>query len=467
MKRSVVLATSAFIISLLFLLTIAQATYGTVIETRRNVLVNALAKLQLDGFGAFHFVVAVPQFDYFTESGTAATLETIKTLDALDRIDIDSATDYIASKQHPTSGGFGTFVGPDGTIRGFDLYTTYKMVRALKEFDALHKINQTALLNFALARYNQSNGAFSEPITEANGKKYAVSWFALAFRSGLDLTAYAIPNVITTFSGVSLLRELDALNLINTTKTFDFIMSTKSSNGLFKPYPMAEQENLPSWSSLLTNPFDVDKYGTGIPYTYAAVSALKSLGRLDALNQTDRERITQYILDCQASNGNFIIHKDFANAELSYTVYAVMTLIYIEMQDQAETAFSRVQNHVLDVQQLALGGQWPFPNDFPYYSPNQYGTFWDFGADPLSDTIRAVILLNATNGLALLDQPTPRAYVVFFNIILASSLITGAATIALLTFNKLKKRKMSRESTEASVPSLPTQNARLSLVRLS
>ncbi len=200
-------AGTAFLICLLFLLLI-QGTSAVILETRKTTLIKRISEAQLDGFGAFHGFYIIRGSEFFGESGTAGALSTLRLLNTMDRVDVDSAIDYIASTQHPRSGGFGTWIDNEGTLRGFDLYTTCRVVHTLKENGALSRINLTALTDFVFARYNASVGAFLEPITEANGKKYAVSWFALGFRSWLDQVAYAIPNVITTFAGVSVLADL-------------------------------------------------------------------------------------------------------------------------------------------------------------------------------------------------------------------------------------------------------------------
>jgi prenyltransferase beta subunit len=441
-RRLVALATAAFLISLIFSLTIVHATYGIVGETRRTVLTRRLIDAQLDGFGAFgYFHIMEP---YFDEVSTTAALLALKTLNALDRVDVNAAVTYLFYKQHPKNGGFGTTVLLDYTILPADLYTTFEVVDVLKEIGALSKINQTALKDFVLSRYNQSLGAFSEPIIEANGRKYAISPFPLGFRTSLATVAYAIPNVISTFSAVSILADVDALNLINVTKTLDFIMSTRASNGVFKPYPTAKQENLPGWSSLLTNPFDVDSYGTGIPYTYAAIGALESIGRLDVFNQSDKEQITEYVLSCLGQNGDFIIHKDWPSSDSFYTFYAVMTLNYISTLNQAGQAISIVQNHILETQQLGTDNQWPLPqpeSNLAFSEGTLYGVFDDRGGDPLFDTTRAVRVLNITSGLSLLDQTTPRSMAVLGNMILVSVLVTVLVIIASWSSTKLKARK--------------------------
>lgn len=462
------LATSAavtFFICVLFLSLVIQGTSSVISETRKTTLINRISGAQIDVLGAFHGFYVLRGHTYFDEAGTASALSIIESLNAADKIDLEGALDYIASTQNTLSGGFGAWIDHfDDTFRGFDLYTTYRVVHALKENGVLSKINLTALTGFVLSRYNASIGAFSELITEANGRQYAVSWFALGFRSWLDQVAYAIPNVITTFAGISVLADLDSLDLINVTRTLEFIMSTRAQNGLFKPYPTAHQENLPGWSSLLTNPFDVDSYGTGIPYTYAAVSTLKALGRLDTINQSDREKITRYILDCQAESGNFYIHKDYEDDESSYTFYAMMTLIDLNTQSQSDQAIAKVQKHILQAQNFETENQWPIPqpqHQISVSDGNLYGLFRDGGGDPMSDSFRAVAILEATNALSLLDQPTPRSFTVLLNSIIISSLATVLVVLVAIAAITVKNRILARQKQPPIGTPTPSQTIQI------
>lgn len=230
-------------------------------ENRKSALTEGLAQTQLE-IGAFRFFVHLTGFEDFNEGGTSLALITLSTLDELSHVDTDKPIAYLASKQDSNSGGFGAFYGYDGKLLGYDLYFTYTVIHALKILDALDRLNTTAVANFILARYNQSTGAFHELSTEAYGTQYAMSHFSLEFRTEIDYMAYAIPNVISTYLAVSALSDLKMLHLINTTKTFEWIMSCQGSNSAFKPYPNATPTYLPGWSSLITNPFDVDGEGT-------------------------------------------------------------------------------------------------------------------------------------------------------------------------------------------------------------
>jgi hypothetical protein len=327
----------------------------------------------------------------------------------------------------------------DGAFLGFDMHTTYEVVWALDEIGALPRVNQSSLADFVLARYNQSSGTFSELVTEVDGRRYAVSSFLPHYGSA---DAFAIPNVMNTFSAVSILARIGSLDLINETKILDFIVACQAGNGLFRPFPNARPIDL-------TNPFDVDGNGTGIPYTYAAVGALKALGRLELLSQGDRQKIAQYILACQTTNGKFYIHQDSDDYyEPIYTNHAVLTLNFIGMQEEAGQALLKVQNHIMQSQQFDTDAGFPLPLPATYDSEYEfvstgslYGLFQDGGMEPLFDTLYAILTLNATNGLSLLDQPTTRSRVVLLNIAILSTAVTALVLIVSWGLVAFKKRK--------------------------
>lgn len=440
MKRLFSTFIVSFAIFLLFSVIFVQAETNALTETRKSALVKTLAHAQLD-FGAFHFFENITGTDYFNEGGTFSALVTLDILDELDSIDINKAVAWLVSKQDNNSGGFGAFYGYDGTLLGFDLDFTYKAVHALKILNALDQLNTTALVNFVLARYNQSTGAFHELLTEAYGGQYARSHFALEFHTWIASMAYAVPNVISTYLGVSILADLDMLYLINVTKTFEWLMNTQASNGAFKPYPTASPTYLPGWSSLITNPFFVDRNGTGVPYTFAAIEALKNLGRLSTLGSDDKEKIKQYLLSSQAVNGNFFIHPDYDRWQLCYTYYAVITLSDVGMLQKTQDAVSKVVSHLLQqVQLLNPDNSWPLPQ----VNTESYGLFHETATDPLQDTFYAVSILNATGNLALLNQYTPRALQTRLNLVFLSTLVAFMTTVTMLIYvRKIQKKNTS------------------------
>lgn len=426
----------AFLSSILFSAFLAQAFTGTLTESRRSVLINALKGAQVAGVGGFHcfyYTYYPSNLDDVFASGTADALLALKVLGALDQVDVDAALRFISSKQDPQGGGYGAY-HENGTLLR-DLASTYYVVNALKTLNALDWINRTLLVDFVLNRYNSSSGAFHEPITKVYNRTFAECAFSLEFTNALADVAYAVPNVISTFLAVSILKDIDALNLINVTRTLEWVMSDQASNGGFKPYPYAELESLPGWSSLIQNPFDVDGAGAGIPYTYAATGVLKALG---ATNLLDKEKLRDYILSCQSEDGRYTIYKDdpFSNI-LPYTYYAIVGLSNIDMLNRTSEAASKVNDVILGDQLLALDNQWPV--QMPQLpSRNQYGLFID-QEDPIEDTVLGVQCLDATGALSLLNQPTPRVFASLLNLTELSALISMLMLLILFVISKTRK----------------------------
>jgi hypothetical protein len=266
--------------------------------------------------------------------------------------------------------------------------------------------------------------------------------------------AYAIPNVISTYLGVSILADLEMLDLINGTKTFEWIMSAQASNGAFKPYPSATYTYVPGWSSLISNPFDVDEQGTGVPYTFAAVEALKHLGHLEDLTSADRDQIAQYLVSCQGVDGNFSIHPSYNDKQLSYTYYAVTALDDITRLQETEDSISKVTEHVMNnAQLLDLDNSWPVPQSafrnlsLLRLASDVYGLFHETSTDPIEDTFYAVSILNATGNLALLDQSTPKALQTRLNLVLLS-IGVASVTTALFILITIRKQRLAKTNLE-------------------
>jgi len=446
LKHTVMIATITFIFSLIFSAIIVQVTAGALTETRKSALIETLSGLQLED-GSF----ATPEFpNEGTVGATIDVLTVLKILNALDKVNTKKAVEYLVSQQDPDSGGFGKLLGYNNTFLGFDLYSTYGAVKVLRLLDALDRVNKTALVNFVLARYNWSDGGFHELTVEAFGRKYAISTFPIDFRTYLSKVAYANSNIISTFLGVSILSELGELNRINITRTLNFILSCKTNNGVFAPYPGASSEFqfLPGWSSLIRNPFNVDGSGGGIPYTYAAIGALKALGHLNLLTTEDRKKILEYLEICQendtvyrgsdSSFGGFYIHKDdekyHGYPRIYYTHQAVMILFYLDMLDEAEAIVSKAIFYVLNQQELLHDNSWPVPRGREYlkeveFGKDWYGLFSGWLGCYVAGTYFAITILNATNNLKLLDELTPRAKVTIRNIIVLSFTISVATVI--------------------------------------
>jgi prenyltransferase beta subunit len=421
-----------------------QVNTEAVAETRRSALVEAASSLQLEHIGAFRWAHPMgiggygSEFFYMNAYSTLQALMTLKILNGLDHVKVNEATQYLSYKQHPQSGGYVSFLEEDGTIIGFDLCTTYHVVHALKLLDALEKLNTTKLTDFVLARYDDSVGAFHELVTQVDGRNYSISGFSMIFPEGNDgHMAYANSNVITTCFGVSILADLIKLDLINVTKTFNWVMSCKGINGMFKPFPNATRFN---------GFFVVDRNSTGIPYTYTAVSALKSLNRLDSLSKEDKERITDYIVSCYVGYGKFLIHKDWDDAERFSTEYAVATLNYLNMLNdtRAQTIFADIYSFFLSQQSLFHDNSWPVPQ--PVKPHGFYGEPYGLYRGVPDEIHRVVRILNFTNGLSILDQPTARASAARINLYIFSALLTalaiGLPTIAMLVFLKIQNWRL-------------------------
>jgi prenyltransferase beta subunit len=457
MKRLILL--SVPIATLLFFSLIFPTAFAHELsETRQSALVETLSQSQLES-GAFRFFRNITGTDYFNEGGTCSALTVLNVLGAFDKVSVGRAATYLASAQLD-QGGFGKFPGQ----QDYDMDFTYDVVRTLRTLNALDQINQTAAAGFMLARYNASTGAFHELLAESNGSQYAMSHFALGFSSWNAHMAYAVPNVISTYLGTSTLAELGLLHLLNATKTYEWLMSCRAGNGAFKPFPNASYSGLPGWSSLITNPFRVDRDGTGVPYTFAAVQALKNLGRLDSLSSQDREEIMQYLLSSQAKDGNFYIHPDYDDKKLAYAYYAVMTLLDLGLIQAAENNTAKTTNHLIHddyVQMLYLDNSWPIPqsryHDFASFGlyADQYGLFHETSTDANTDTFYAVSILNATGSLALLDQPTPKALIASFNLTVLSVILTLIITAVPITLYVILQKRKTQKKSLAAEPATP------------
>lgn len=420
------LSTSLFF-SIFASVVIFQINTAVLAETRKTALVQALVETQVEEIGAFHYFDYIPhgdpyfsEYHYMNEHSTVNTLLSLQILGGLDNINVDNAARYLATKQHPQSGGYVVGFGYDGTILGFDLCTTCRVVLALRLTGHLNRLNRTLLIDFVLERYESSTGAFHELVTQVYGRNYSLCSFLMLF-PGNPRPAYAVPNIISTFFGVYILAELGDLAKINVTRTLEWITHSQADNGMFKPFPNATYEPFPDWLGLNTNPFPVDKNGTGIPYTYAAVGALNALKSLDTLSQEDRVKIRDYIISCREGEAMFRIHKDWIYAtELFNTEYSLEILRNIGMLDEATDVMSEVESFLIQQQSLDFENSWPVPQP-----SNQYA--W-YRGNP--DRIHFIIrILNITNGIFLLDQRTPRAYTTQINLLTLSSLVFITAIV--------------------------------------
>jgi len=442
--RNFILTTivASFFVSLLLFSAIFNGT-GALTETRRSALIKTLSQAQIKDLGAFHNFFGPYLAGFWTEQHyvnevvTVDALLILETLNASSSVNVDRATDYIACKQYSRdtgAGGFGAYFEVDGSFQGCNLYSTYEVVKCLKVFHSLDKINQTLLLDFITKRYDDTIGAFHELITVVDGKEYAHGGFPLTFRSFMSRIAYALPNIITTYAGVCALKELGRLDLINITKTFEWVMHCQAENGMFKPYPDASYMPLPDWSPLKTNPFEVDRYGTGIPYTFAAVTALEALGRLDAVSAEDKERMEKYIARCQTGNGPIYVHEDYDRWGTSYTYEAVMILHELDMLNENQTVVNNIEGYFQEIQILVLDYSGPIPTS----GSTEYGLHHGDETPP-ADSYYAVAVFNATGHLNLLNQPTPRTNSTWLNLLVLSAIATVTATAIFIGVLQIRK----------------------------
>lgn len=435
MTNSKIAALVSFLIFLLFLSLGMYFNFEVLNETRKSLLVKRMSLLQVSDIGAFRHFDYIPAGGYLTELAyvnapiTAKALASLKALNGLEYVNVNDSLDYISLKQHPQEGGFGIYYGYDGTHLGLDLGSTYFVVHNLNLINKLDTLNQTSLINFVLVRYNTSLGAFHELVTEAYNKSYALSAFGMSFTHYEHEMAYSIPNIISTFLGVSILADLDALQRINTTRTLEWVNQCKTSDGLFEPFPNASYSTLPPWSPLKTNPFDIDVKGTGTPYIYAAIGTLNAFNRLDSLSQQDKQNIKEYLISCQSNNGMFYMHSNERFDKHSrWTEYAIMSLYQIDMLSEAEENVQKTVDYIIQKQILELDNKLLFPGP----QDTAYGFFSLGGSDLLGDTNIAVLILNTTKSLSTLDKPTPISFLTIRNILLLSLIAPSIIAISLI-----------------------------------
>jgi len=461
LRYLVALASATLLISLLFLrITLFQANMEAITETRKSALITCLSRNQLDN-GAYTSFMFPSNDNGSNQDGvyeTAQALCALEIFDSCKKVDVDKALSFIISNQNVTVGNqtLWSFPGHILNASGMyinSLYVPYVVICSLKPIGALDSLNKTALINIALDRYNKSDGAFHEPIIQGPYKRnYTVCGFPLhyGYNSLLADVAYARSNVISTFLGVNILAELDVLDRINVTKTLDWVLSCKAENGAFKPFPGSLPGSLlPHWSRYQTNPFYVDRYGTGIAFTYAALGTLKALGELNNLTLLDREKIKDYALACQKDFYDVVVvqaHPDDTRSTYAecYAFYAIMSLYYVDLLEAAGEFVSKVVEYLLEwVQNLRFPDVWPVPP----ISSRSYGLFWNF--PPMETTYFSVKILNMTGKLFLLDEPTPRANTARTNLTIltiVTSMAIAAATIITIVMILIIRKKNNRKT---------------------
>lgn len=430
---------------------LTQAETGLLTETRSDALISILSSHQ-NSDGSFPSFLSLPN-----ETGdayqTASVLSIANALGQLSRINYVKAENYVVSKQSMTALGNTVWGWPvkqlseNSNTSSSDLGGVYFILTTLKSINIVDRINKTTAIDFASARYNYSDGGFYEPLVNVqipNGKvvKYAPMWFPLEFSGDSILTAYSESNMISTFLGVSVLSILGALGRINTTLTQQWILNSMGANGAFGPYPNS--------SDSISNPFRVDQYGTGLAFTFAAVSALKILGYFHAstLNET---KIKQYVLSCQdvfstqSAITRFVASpSDWLDNFVHYSYYAVETLRLIGALDN-DTGF-KVTNYLLNYLQdpsLNFVDSWPLPQR----SDSNYGLFQGF--PPMRENYFSILILNSTGNLGRMQQLTPITSAVLARIfqlsVLTGIFATCLSMLAVVIRARIPKRGLPRE----------------------
>jgi hypothetical protein len=441
LRHAAVLPIAAFLICILLCAFIVQNQTQTLLETRRSALVTALSHENFESLGA---------------GGVAEVLSPLELVGGLGAVDKEKGLNLILSEQSVTVGNNTLWGWPASfyNLTVNDLYVSYLITRSLKSLGALDGVNRTALIDVVVSRYNISDGAFHEPIITgdigAGERNYTVCAFRLNFHGDSD-TAYAHSNIISTFLAVSILSDLNALDAINTTRTLNYILSCEAENGAFQPFPGAQEEFLPGWSSLIVNPFPVDGNGTGLPYTFAAIGALKAL-HVNVQSLVDPKKIANYVLSLEEPYPHgqlrFLDIPGETAVLFAYTYYAIKTLQYVNMLGNESAVSSGVSAYILALQELTCADSWPVPTR----QGANYGVFPDMNV--LETTYFAVDILDATSNLHLLDELAPIVSATWTDLIELSILTSiSAAAIVFLTLSthwRLKAWKRRKEAAEAS-----------------
>lgn len=453
-KRLAAITLVLLLIPPIFSICVVQVQTPILTESRKSAIVTALSQSQLRKWAEYNAMI----------------IFILKALNALDEKDVTETTFSIISQQNVnadnlTLWGWPTKFGESLTYV-VNPYSIYVCLASLELVNALNQVNKEALIEMALSRYNGSDGAFREPVfkieyLDGRIENLSFSGFPLEFYAVSDM-AYAEPNIISTFLWVSILEKLNALDKINTTKTFEWILKCKADNGAFKPFPEAHPEYLPPWSSLRSNPFYVDRYGTGLAYTYAAVSALKILKNLDN-SVINSEKIKEYVLACQEVTAPdmvcFKAHPDDNRITVGigarqYTYYAIKTLENIGMLEENKSVIEKVTRYLLGYQNLYYKDSWPLPDTLWNGTwgettwANVYGLFGG-SFTPVHATYYAVLVLNSTRRLHLLDQLTPAALKTWINLTVISISVSATLTIIVLIYENMRSRR-KRENIEGA-----------------
>ena len=418
-RHLLALSSVVFMVSVLVSASIVQAKTAILCETKKSAFVTYVT----------HYLYTNSPSGAPSAAGMADILRILKTLDAPDAVNLTKQLDFILSGENVSIGNETVWgwpsLGEDLKTYVNELYIPSVIVATFKLLGFSDRLNRTALVDLVMSRYNVSDGAFHEPVltvkTEQGDEEYAKCFFPLAFPGGM-YDAYANPNMISTFLAVSILADFGALDAINVTKTIEWVLSCKAENGVFGPFPAAQPEYLPGWSSLRTNRFTVDEYGAGVPFTYAALGTLRILG-VNVTNAVDIAKVKNYVLACESVPGsNLLIFNDFPGGTGGWphsTFFAFMTLQYIGVLQETNlpsrfVAFLQYSQN--SGSSFSLDNSWPIPGikDATLYGSSGWNDVW------------TTIILNMTGNLSVLDQPTPRVYATWINLVEFSTLTTVA-----------------------------------------
>lgn len=454
MRYTVYLAVAAFLVPLLVSTIIVQASAGTLTETRRSAILNSLSKENVDA------------------PSTAQMLLTLETLDGLKSVNLEQRLNHLVSEQTVTSAN-GTLWNWPEQVGGFgnvsyvnEMYRPYLVTTVLRHFGAESQLNQTALLNLVMERYNETDGAFDELAFEfhegGRGEiPYALCTFPLFEDWGnqaLDNGGWAESNMISTFLAVSILDNLDSLNRINVTKTLNWVLSCKADNGAFRPTPGDYWYNG-------ERGWPLDTYnGTGIGYTYAALSALKILGA-NVEDVVNIEMLRKYIMSCRETfpNGEVEFGTPYYNlaseekiaGDFYTTYYAIMLLHQIGALENETATVSGVVAYIKSLQDNVFNqftNSWPLPHGDSSYGP-PYGLI-NYAFYP--DDYFASSILNVTNSLNVLDSATPIASRTLINLLSLSFAVSvptfGLSIVGMLAYDWIRGWKQKKKTLLPSPP---------------
>jgi prenyltransferase beta subunit len=449
MRYVIYFEVAVFMVSLLVSIVIVQADAQIFTETERSALINSLPKQSTDA------------------TSTAQILRALDALDGLGSVDVEKELNYIISEQ--TAGTENKTLCWPSLVNSKlynELYAPYVITTLLRRFNAENRANRTAILNLVMHRYNQTDGAFHElPFEQYRGTPWALCNFPIDTQATVD-GGWADSNVISTFLAVSILANLNALEEINVTKTVNWIMSCKANNGGFGPTPAGD------WGSINEKGWYLDEWTitkgntSGIPYTYAALSALRVLG-VNVTRVVNEEMLGNYIMSCEkispdgevefgwlysSITGEKEIDTDFFS-----TYYAVMLLNQFVSVENGTLAVSGVVAHIKSLEDNAVlnfSRSWPIPQrDSSYgFFPAYYGVYpteWFTDAYwAADDAYFACSILNATNNLNILDKPTPIVSTTLYDLLALSALICVSAYVLYVVGAQVYRTGKEREKKE-------------------